>query len=186
MDLFMILVRMKFLVNWLLALSCALWVSAFSVEIPDFLFKRELDALPQGNTTKMALSTIGFTQDSIASEVHVHNAGEFTKTAIKTFLEEAKKQPGEKETYLNSKFPDKIQVFYHDTMKKYLSIDNRRLCIFKEILGKDAKIDVVVYTLADIKTVLKGEANYKKRVSTKNDGVTIQVRGKDKWTCPTP
>lgn len=138
--------------------------------------------------TTMPVGAIGWTQNTISPKVY--NVTEKSLVEIQTVVTEALEDPRGALAFMREYFPDPIRVFdsgKHGT----LSIDNRRLAIYRMVVSSDTQIPVRMLTqeqagqavasaknrpddLADAKSATKA---LRKRYSTKDGGYSIKING---------
>ncbi|KAJ8515199.1 hypothetical protein ONZ45_g7338 [Pleurotus djamor] len=150
---------------WLVWVICG--TSAWSIQARS-VSARDFDA-PTPQETSFTLDELGFTQDSVSRSVHIPKDGHLENIAL--FINGARNHTDPK-TYLTTVFP-KILRIYRDDEYGYLSIDNRRLCVFKQVLGPAASIDVLLYSREDIDQLLKEE--HVKGVELSNSRATSSI-----------
>ncbi|KAG2139202.1 uncharacterized protein EDB93DRAFT_1163901 [Suillus bovinus] len=132
----------------------------------------------------MPVGAIGWTQDSISSRVY--NVTLDSHVEIQAIVDAALSDPRGALAFMREHFPDPIRIF--DSGKNgFLSIDNRRLAIFRMVLSSEIQIPVRVLTREQAGQALLQSPDgvdpkaasdaLHRRCTTRDGGFSIMIRG---------
>lgn len=132
----------------------------------------------------MPVGAIGWTQDSISSRVY--NITLQSQVEIRAVVHAALNDPRGALAYMREHFPDPIRVF-DSGANGTLSIDNRRLAIYRMVVPSSTQIPVRVLTREqagqallrdpDTANAQAASAALHRRYTTRDGGYSIILRG---------
>ncbi|PBK69364.1 hypothetical protein ARMSODRAFT_956964 [Armillaria solidipes] len=137
---------------------------------------------PIGRPTRMAVGAIGWTQDSIAPRVYNVTTARYVD--LQDQVEAALNAPEGAANYLQRTFPDPIRIYFHP-MYGYLSLDNRRLTIFRMALHDAQTMPVRILTEQEAGSELARNPDadqqsaslaLQRRLTTTDGGYSICIR----------
>jgi len=132
------------------------------------------------------VGAIGWTQNSINRQVYNVTEGNFVE--IRTVVNAAMEDPRGPLAFMREHFPEPIRVF-DSGASGILSIDNRRLAIYRMVVSSDTLIPVRVLTQEQAGQALlrdqrrnpedaqAASAALLSRCSTRNGGYSVLIRG---------